>query len=214
MSETTSVVTNSSSDEAITMGIHANEKRICAECGSEGTAETFFSYQGKDGKDVYLCEGCRTKINAAIDGEEKNVHMGGAMGLGILASIVGGVIWYYFTTITGREFGYIALGLGYLVGYAVYLGAGKNRSHKLQVIAGILTLATIFIAEWFMYNHFLNDYVLQNPDVRPDWLSPGESISVSLFDTDFLSSLLSPIGLLIYALGAYVAYHFPKPQKI
>jgi hypothetical protein len=203
-----------STDEPIVIGAHADEKIACAQCGKEGTSATHFSYQGKDGKDIQLCPECRAKVNAEIEGEEKKVNMGGAIGLGAIASVVGGVIWYYITLGTGSEFGYVAIGLGYMVGYAVYLGAGKNRAHKIQIAAGLITIVTIFITEWYIYNHFLTEYFFAHPDEFPAELERGSPVQIDMFSPVFLQSFLSPISLLIYAIGAYVGYQVPKPQKI
>lgn len=199
--------------EQIGIGTRADEKSACSECGKEGTSKELFLYKGKDGAEVHLCADCRQKINDTIENEEKKVNMAGAIGLGAVAAIVGGVIWYYITIFSQREFGYVALGLGYLIGYGVYFGAGKNRAHKLQIIAGVLTLVTIFLTEWYIQNYFLNEYFGLHPEEFPNF-TPGLPIELPMFSSVFLESLLSPIGLLIYAIGAYVAYQFPKPQKI
>ena len=199
--------------EQISLGARANEKSVCSECGKVGTSEDLFLYKTKAGEEVHLCADCRKKINDSIEAEEKKVNIGGAIGLGSIAAIVGGVIWFYITIGTEREFGYVALGLGYLIGYAVVLGAGKNRSKQLQVIAGLLTLASIFVTEWYIQNHFLNAYFALHPADFPQF-TPGEPLEMPMFGSAFLESLLSPISLLIYAIGAYVAYQYPKPQKI
>jgi|GEM_PF-897687 len=203
-----------SEEKPIVIGANSGKKLSCAQCGKEGTSDDLFSYPGKDGGEIQLCAACREKINADVENEAKKVNMGGAIGLGVIAALMGGMVWYFFTILTGLEFGYLAIGLGYLVGNGVYYGAGKNRSQKLQIVSGVLTIIAIFIAEWYIFNHYVNEYFRLNPEEFPKYLDPNYPVEISVFAPEFLQSLLSPIGLLIYAIGAYVGYQVPKPQKI
>lgn len=199
--------------EAITIGANVGREVDCSQCAKKGKAEEFFSYEGENDNDVYLCKECRTSINSAIENETKDPNIAGAVGLGILASIIGGIAWYYITVTTEREIGYIAIGLGYLIGMAVMIGSKKKRGLKLQFLAAGLTLIAIFVSEYYIYTHFVNEYIQVNLNEFPDF-SPGDVADISLFDVGFLKNLLSPIGLLIYAIGAYVAYGIPKAKKI
>jgi len=132
--------------------------------------------------------------------------------LGIVGAIVGGIVWYFITIGTEREIGYISLGLGYLVGTGVYWGSGKKRGHQLQIISAVITLITIFVTEKFIFDYFLNQYLQAHISEYPQMV--GQTVSVSFTNQDFLMNLVSPIGLLIYAIGIYFAYKICKPRKI
>ena len=199
--------------EKIAIGSEAGKKINCSMCGKEGTTDQFVTLQSKKGERAYLCTECREKTNAALEAETKNPNLIGAIGLGIIASIIGGILWYFITVAIEREFGYIALGLGYVIGLGVLFGSGKKRGQTLQIIAVVLTLATIFVAEHFIFNHFANEYVQANLAEFPG-IEAGDTVSVPWFEPVFLKELASPIGLLIYAIAAYVAYRVPKPRKI
>lgn len=100
-----------------------------------------------------------------------------------------------------------------MIGFGVYFGAGKKRGHNLQIISALLAVVTIIITEKFIADYFLNDYIQNNPAEFPD-IPVGQSVSISFLEPEFWKSFISPIGLLIYAIGIYLAYTFCKPRKI
>lgn len=200
-------------NEKIVIGTHVDKEVSCSNCGKKGTTAELFSYIGKHNTDLYLCANCKAQINDELQSETKNIKYFGAIGLGIVAGIVGAIAWYYIVVLTGYEIGYVALGLGYLIGFAVYFGGGKKRNHKLQILAAILTALTIFFAEHAIFNHMATEYVQSHLSEFPDF-AVGDKAYVSLFNSNFLSNLVSPISLVIFALGIYFAYKFLRPRKI
>lgn len=208
---TTTHHTHHEEEETVTIGKNINKEATCLNCGKQGTTETFLTYSGNDGNDVHMCHDCKEKINIELQKETSGYNWFGSICLGLIAALVGGIIWYYITIGTGKEFGYVALGLGYLIGVAVIKGSGNKRGVKLQVAAGVLTLVAIFFSEYAIFTHVINEYILQHVSEYPGYTG---TVYLSLFDTDFLQSLLSPIGLVIYAIGAYIAYSQPKVRKI
>ncbi len=199
--------------EKITIGSEVGIKVNCSMCQKEGTTDQFITLQGNKGKNVYLCPECKVKANQAFEDETKNPNILLAVVVGAIGAAIGGVVWYFVAIGTGKEIGYISLGMGYLVGFGVYFGAGKKRGHQLQIIAAFLAVVAIIVTEKFIFDYFLNDYVQNHLSEFPN-LAPGQSISVSFFEPEFWKNFVSPIGLLIYAIGIYLAYKFPKPRKI
>lgn len=199
--------------EKITIGSEVGKKVNCSMCQKEGTTDQFIMLQDSRGQSVCLCPECKEKTNKVFEDETKNIKLSRAILFGIIAGAIGGVAWYLFAVVTGMEIGYISLGLGYLVGYGVYFGAGKKRGKKLQIISAILAILSIIVAEKFIFDHYLNEYIQSNLNDFPDIL-PGQSISVSFFEPLFWENLASPISILIYAIGIYIAYKFCTPRKI
>jgi hypothetical protein len=70
----------------------------------------------------------------------------GAIIAGAIAAIVSGVIWGAITAITAHEVGYVALGVGALVGFAV-IKMTPERSAKVGLIAAALALLGLFIGK-------------------------------------------------------------------
>lgn len=74
---------------------------------------------------------------------------------GLLSSIISALIWMGIVVVTDREIGYVALGLGWLVGLAIKFGTGGKVGMKLQVIAAGFSLFGIFIAKYFTFYYFV-----------------------------------------------------------
>ena len=70
----------------------------------------------------------------------------GAIIAGAIAAVVSGVIWGAIAAFTGREVGYVALGVGALVGFAV-IKMTPERSAKVGLIAAVLALLGLFIGK-------------------------------------------------------------------
>ncbi|MFH1232894.1 MAG: hypothetical protein V1651_03485 [Patescibacteria group bacterium] len=200
--------------EKITIGSEVGTKVNCSMCKKEGTTDQFIMLRGNKNQNVYLCPECKEKTNQTFEDETKNPNVLLAIVIGSVAAIIGGVIWYFITISTNTEFGYISLGLGYLVGLGVYFGAGKKRGIQLQIVSALLTVIAIIVIEKFIFEYFVNEYVQSNPSEFSDLLLPGQSMSVSFFDPEFWENFISPISLLIYAIGIYLAYEVPKAKKI
>lgn len=199
--------------EKITIGSEVGLKVNCSMCKKEGTTDEFTTLRNKKGANVYLCSECKEKTNQMADAETKNPNIVLAIVAGLVGGALGGAVWYFIAIGTGKEIGYVALGLGYLVGFGVHLGSGKKRGHKLQIISAAITVVAIFVTEKLVFDYFVNQYIQTNIAQFPG-LAPGQKISVSFFEPEFLKSLVSPIGLLIYAMGIYFAYTVCKPRKI
>lgn len=196
----------------ITIGSRTQDKVSCANCGRTGVVSDFFTYQGKDGNDVYLCPDCRSKVNLALEDEQKQIKTWKVVLVGIVAAIAGAIAWYYFTVAAEAEYGVVAIGLGYLVGYGALFGAGMRRSRKVQIVSVILAGLSIFIAEYFIFSHVLNEYMVANPTSFEGW--DGQKLWIDPWSPVFLQSIISPIGLIIWAVALYVAFIVPKPKKI
>lgn len=200
-------------EEKITIGSDVGKKVNCLICKKEGTTDQFIILQGNKGGSVYLCPECKEKANKEFEDETKNPNILFAILGGAVGAVIGGAIWYLVAIGTGKEIGYISLGLGYLIGIGVYLGSGKKRGHKLQIISAVLAIIAIILTEKFIFDHYLNQYIQNHLSEFPNF-SPGQSISISFSEPEFWKNFVSPIGLLIYAIGIYLAYKYCKPRKI
>jgi hypothetical protein len=85
--------------------------------------------------------------------------MGLVLGLagGLVGGIVGAIIWAFFLQLTKTNFTFLALGLGFLVGLGVLLGARGQRHIVLAVLAGVLGLLSFFLALYFRLSLALAD---------------------------------------------------------
>lgn len=201
---------NPTPDEPISIGSKAEQKVLCAECRQETPAGQYYTYRDKKGQDLFLCGACRQKAEAALQGETENPNLMGAVLLGLLGGLLAGVVWYLIVAITRYEIGYVALGVGYLIGWSVYFGSGKKRGFHLQMISVGITLATLMIAAYFTVLHFLREYLLQEKVEGYQ----GQFFFISPLDPAYLKSLVSPMGLLIWAIALYIAFSVSKPRAL
>jgi hypothetical protein len=196
----------------IQIGSKANINVKCAQCRKEVLGKEAYAYKGKGGEEIFLCETCKTEAEKVFAAETKNPNIVMAVMLGSMAGVVAGIVWYFFAILTGYQIGYIALGVGFIIGWAVIFGSGKKRGPVLQVISAAITLATLFISEYFMTMYYYRQYLLENKAQFPDY--NGEIFFLSPFDPEVLSSMISPMGLLIWGIGIYFAYSIPKSRAI
>jgi hypothetical protein len=70
---------------------------------------------------------------------------------GLVAAIAGGVVWALIVRWTDYEIGFVAWGIGFLVGTAVVFGARNARGVPFQVVAVVLALAGIVIGKYLAF---------------------------------------------------------------
>ena len=70
---------------------------------------------------------------------------------GLVAAVVGGVAWGLIVKISDYEVGFVAWGIGFLVGTAVVLAAGGARGRHLQIVAVLLALVGILIGKYLSF---------------------------------------------------------------
>jgi hypothetical protein len=65
---------------------------------------------------------------------------------GIGAAVVGMILYALFEIVSGIVIGYLAIGVGYLVGKAMKLGSGGRGGRRYQIAAALLTYAAVSVA--------------------------------------------------------------------
>jgi hypothetical protein len=69
-----------------------------------------------------------------------------AITYGIGAAILGSILYAAFTIVTHIQIGYVAIGVGYLVGKAMLAATGGHSSRKYQIAAAVLTYLSVSLA--------------------------------------------------------------------
>ena len=182
---------------------------------------------------VLLCKTCRQAVGAHFEGGSKALRFIKATSFGFLAAIVGALILYAFTAITGYYAGIVSILVGYLVGRAVSKGANQRGGLVYQLLAVGLTYSAV---AWSFIPGGLHQ-LLQAQDERADAakavakdgqdpakpepqaleaVAPARSTAtvVALVVVVFVFSYFVPviglpenlIGLLIIAFGLYQAW--------
>ncbi len=196
----------------IKIGEKAEEKVQCGQCQLELAAAKAYTYKGKKGQTVYLCEKCRAIAEQKFREETENPNLVMGAISGAVAALVAGVLWSVFAVLTGYQIGYVAIGVGFLIGYAVIWGSGKKRGAPLQLISAGITVVTLFVSQYFLVLYYARKYVIDHAAEFPGY--QGQWFFVSPFNPDVLKSMFSPMGLLVWGIGIFFSYSLPKARSI
>ncbi|MDP7180508.1 MAG: hypothetical protein QF824_04525 [Candidatus Woesearchaeota archaeon] len=184
-------------------------EKICSNCRTKLTGESK-RVVTKEGGIAELCFKCHEGIEKALHMESKDVNFPLALGLGLIAGIIGAFIWYGIVVLTQWQFGLIALVIGYLVGFGVMIGAGRRRSVSLQIMSGVIALGSILFGEVLITSHFVLQAMAE------------QGMKLGFFDLDLgkviglTFELLGedPLTLLFWGIAVWVAFGIPKPAKL
>jgi hypothetical protein len=88
-----------------------------------------------------VCTSCRSSIDRPAGARWQRVLR--AAGLGTLAAVGGSLLYFGVAAITGREFGLVAIVVGYMVGMAVRKGSRNRGGWAYQTLAIGLTYLAI-----------------------------------------------------------------------
>jgi len=77
-------------------------------------------------------------------------YLPGSIG-GLLAAIIGGVLWGVITIATNKEYGIAAIGIGFLAGGGVLLLSGKKKGLPLQIIACVAGVLGILVGKYWIF---------------------------------------------------------------
>jgi hypothetical protein len=88
-----------------------------------------------------VCPSCRAAMDSASDSKLRRVLA--AVGLGALAALGGSILYFAVAAITGREFGLVAIVVGFMVGKAVQKGSRGRGGWAYQTLAVSLTYLAI-----------------------------------------------------------------------
>jgi len=72
----------------------------------------------------------------------------GALAGGVIAGSIGALVWAGIAYFTGYEVGWVAWGVGGLVGFGVVLGNSGNRSRAAGIIAVVITVMALMAAKY------------------------------------------------------------------
>jgi hypothetical protein len=128
----------------------------------------------------------------------ENLPMGFMAGL--VAAAVGAGLWALVTLVTGFQIGWMAVGVGFLVGWAIRL-AGKGTHRAFGIMGALLALGGCVVGNLltivvFAARHFEIPLLAVFSRLTPE-------VVYNLMEATF-----SPIDLLFYGLAIYQGYRF------
>jgi hypothetical protein len=120
---------------------------------------------------------------------------------GIAAAIIGGIAWAVVTLTTEYQIGYMAVGVGFLVGFAVRLGNGSTKI--FGYVGAVLALLGCVLGNLFT----LIGYHARAEKI--DVLTALSSIDLSKVP-EAMASTFNPMDLLFYGIAIYEGYRFSQ----
>lgn len=112
----------------------------CASCQRAITDE-YFDVNGQS-----VCEGCRTQLSQLTQSPRSWGLFVKAGVFGVVAAILGAMLYYAVIAITNFEIGIVAIAIGYMVGWAIRKATGNRGGRRYQVLALVLTYWAVGLA--------------------------------------------------------------------
>lgn len=119
---------------------------------------------------------------------------------GLLLMLFGAVIWAAVSVVTGYQIGYMAIGIGFLVGFGVrYFGAGVDP--KFGFLAGALSVLSCLIGNVFSQIAFTAD---------AQGLTYFQTLGLIDFSVliEVIVETFSPMDIVFYAIAIGAAYKY------
>jgi len=142
----------------------------------------------------------QTKVQSFMQRRRAEQSMPLALAAGVVAALVGAVVWAVVTDMTGYQIGWMAVGVGFLVGFAVqYLGKGIER--PFQYAGAACALLGCILGNYFAM------VGLAAQDVHVDVFTMISRIPLDKAGMVIQSSF-QPMDLLFYAIAVYEGFRF------
>lgn len=137
--------------------------------------------------------------------EKQGVKIGMPIIGGLIAAILGGVVWAAVAAMTEYEVGLIAILIGVLCGYAVVLFSNKQIATVHKIIAVVFSLIGILLGKYLTVVYFTAQ--LYTDMSMMNLVFNGEMISA--FAETFTEYFSEPIDLLFVILAIVSAWQIP-----
>lgn len=130
--------------------------------------------------------------------------------LGLFFGIIGSLIWFGAVILTEYQIGFVAIGVGWLVGFGILLGSGKKKSNKLLAIGIIVSFLSILFGEYLIANYYLVQYLIEEGIISSFTLLNPFNVILVVFE------LIpeDPLTLLFWGIAVWFTYSYLKPPKI
>jgi len=151
-------------------------------------------------------EGAVTDYQAqmALDTLRAEQSLVNGIAAGLLSAIAGAGIWAGITIVSDYQIGWIAVAIGFVVGYSVRL-AGKGLDQIFGVVGGLLALAGCALGNVGIIAYYVA------LDAGIGFMDVLSQLNLAIA-FDLLSSTFEVIDLLFYAIAAYFGYKYAFRQ--
>lgn len=133
---------------------------------------------------------------------EQNILVGSLAGL--VAAVVGGAIWAGVTVATEYQIGWMAVGVGFLVGIAMRK-AGKGIDQIFGVVGAVMSLVGCLLGNLFTVAYFIS---MQTGDSMMGVLGQLDMEII----TDLMMATFQVMDILFYGMALYFGYRYAFRQ--
>lgn len=179
----------------------------CSGCGTTSRTDEGWLIRPTEDGQIALCPSCTAQAEQELEQQGQDINMPRAVLFGAVAALVGGAIWYGLVIATDYKLGIIAIGVGWLVGKGVVLGAANKRSVSLQVAGGLLALAALFVGEYLIINYMLRQAI----EEFAGWLTLAQFIQIY---PQLLAEGNSFLDIVFFLIAIYEGAVLPRPIKL
>lgn len=133
---------------------------------------------------------------------EQNLHLGFIAG--VSAALVGAAVWAAVTVSTGYQIGYMAVGVGFLVGFAIK-ETGKGIDKIFGIMGAVLSLFGCLLGNFLSTVGFF---------AKAEGISYFETLATINYSflPEIMMETFSPMDLLFYGIAIYQGYKFSFRQ--
>jgi hypothetical protein len=124
--------------------------------------------------------------------------LGAGIGAGAVAALAGAALWAVITVFTGYQIGFMAVGIGFLVGWAVR-AAGKGVDKSFGIAGAVLALLGCLVGNLLA----MVGFVARQEGIPFFDLLSRLDVSVAI---ELMKASFSPIDLLFYGIAVYEGY--------
>jgi len=133
---------------------------------------------------------------------------------GLVAAIAGGAIWGGIAIWTGREIGYVALGVGFLCGTGVVLFTGGKKGAPLQAIAVVASILGIMIGKYVDFFNVVKGITAEERGAEAAETMSMLSMEMVQFFGENITAMASGFDALWVVLAVYMAWSIPKASGL
>lgn len=144
------------------------------------------------------------QVQMALDAMRSEQNLVNGIVAGILSSIVGAGLWATITILTDYQIGWIAIGIGYVVGFSIRL-AGKGIDPVFGIAGGFLSIVGCALGNLGIISYYV---AAQEGMPLLDLLSQlNPQIAFAM-----LASTFEVMDAVFYAIAAYFGYKYAFRQ--
>ena len=112
----------------------------CVACG-RAVSDEYFDVNGQS-----VCDGCRTQLAQLAESPRGWGTFAKAGLFGFVAAVLGAILYYAVIAITNFEIGFVAIAIGFMVGWAIRKATANRGGRRFQVLALVLTYWSVGLA--------------------------------------------------------------------